>query len=129
MIEISIAMFVIYLIDAALIGAGVVLSIMSIINVKRLSKRIKNMDEIIAAKERKAEEKSEEVDKRRKEIEEYLDCSYLWKGFRELSKITVAQKVEFLNQLKEDGIISDDEYKELAKGLMNIDEKDSDERD
>lgn len=129
MIEISIAMFVIYLIDAALIGAGVVLSIMSIIYVKRLSKRIKNMDEIIAAKERKAEEKSEEVDKRRKEIEEYLDYSYLWKGFRELSKLTVAQKVEILNQLKEDGIISDDEYKELAKGLMNIDEKDSNERD
>lgn len=129
MIEISIAMLVIYLIDAGLIGAGVVLSIMSIIYVKRLSKRIKNMDEIIAAKERKAEEKSEEVNKRRKEIEEYLDCSYLWKGFRELSKLTVAQKVEILNQLKEDGIISDDEYKELAKGLMNIDEKDSNERD
>lgn len=127
MIEISIAMFVIYLIDAGLIGASFVLCIMSIINIKRLSKKIRNMDEIIAAKERKAEEESEEVAKRRKEIEEYLDCSYLWKGICELSKLTVAQKIELVNQVKEEGLISDDEYKELAKELINIDEKDSNE--
>ncbi len=45
MIEISITMFVIYLIDAGLIGASFVLFIMSIINLKRLSRKIKQLEE------------------------------------------------------------------------------------
>lgn len=45
MIEISIAMFVIYLIDAGLIGASFVLCIMSIINLKRISREIKQLEE------------------------------------------------------------------------------------
>lgn len=45
MIEISIAMFVIYLIDASIFGASFVLFIMSIINLKRLSRKIKQLEE------------------------------------------------------------------------------------
>lgn len=45
MIEISIAMFVIYLIDAGLIGVSIVLVIMSIINLKRISREIKQLEE------------------------------------------------------------------------------------
>lgn len=45
MIEISITMLVIYLIDAGLIGAGIVLVIMSIINLKRISREIKQLEE------------------------------------------------------------------------------------
>lgn len=45
MIEISITMFVIYLIDAGLIGASFVLCIMSIINLKRISREIKQLEE------------------------------------------------------------------------------------